>query len=210
MKNFSFFLVLLVTFSILYLVYKEYTEGFTIPIEQKSIVNQELAEQLNVDIGRIKNFKEFGDQNDEQQYKISFDLYPRNIAQQNQPLVTEIEKNLKKRQIDKKFFKITTPLGQDVFLSKIHFKVKDIIDKQKEAEKQKQFINPAYKGQINYLKDKERGIKRDISLERSYNFKNGELVLESEPTTIPTQTSTPTPTHPLTNETTVPTMSFIA
>jgi len=210
MKNLCFFLVLLFTFSILYLVCKEYTEEFTIPGEKKSIADQELAQQLKIDLGRIRNFKEFGDPSNEQQYKISFEIHPKSIAQPNQPLVTEIEEALRRRQDEKQFFKVTTPLGQDVFLSQIQVKSKDIINQEKEAEQEGQFINPAYRGSIEYLKDKERGIRKDRELERGYRFEKGELVLEPKPSISPAPTSTPIPsTSAISDEVTVPTMSFI-
>ena len=208
MKHLNFFLVLLASLTLIYLVCQSRTEieGFAIPGEKKSMIKQEIAEQLKVDPGRFKNFVESGDPTNVDQYKVSFHIYPRTVGQPNQPLITEVLNTLDEMKEQKKFFKTTTELGQDIFLSDITVKVKDIIDEEKEAERQKQFINPAYTGQIKYLEDKRRGIAHDPQLDRMHRFEKGEIVLDPEPETI---TPTPTPTHPLVKETTVPTISVI-
>uniref|UniRef100_A0A6C0E9N0 Uncharacterized protein n=1 Tax=viral metagenome TaxID=1070528 RepID=A0A6C0E9N0_9ZZZZ len=208
MKPFYFLFGLLITMSIIYVVCQEMTENFESSDSDNnkiktSTISFEIAKQLQIDSSRIRDLQEIGNPGNLAEYQIKLKIFPRNIVNQSDPLITDIFKTLQKKQVDKTPFKITNADNNEVFLSEIKVDMKDINNSQKETEKSSQFINPALDAQIQYLSDTQSGIPYDQQLDRVPKWHKGEIIIPPE--TIPT----PRPTHPLTDQATVPTMSFI-
>jgi hypothetical protein len=181
-------------------------EGFQ--SSKGSLIPQEIARQLQIDPSRIKDFQELGTPGNLAEYQIKMQIWPRNIMNQADPLINDIAKMLQQKQLDKKSFKITNTDGQEVFLSEINVNTKDIINTETESQHLAQFTNPAIAAQIQYLTDKQTGIPSDPSLDRAPKWHKGQIIIppEEEYATI---TPTPRPTHPLTDQATIPTISVI-
>lgn len=207
MKPIYFFIGLLITISIIYVVCQELklSEGFEV-INKPVLIPFDIARQLQITPSRIKDFKEIGTPGNLAEYQIKMKIIPRNIVNQSDPLINDIIKLLEKKQSDKTPFKITNSDNNDVFLSDIKFELKNIENTQLQSQISAQFINPIIEPQIKYLTDIKNGIPVDNELDRTPIWHKGEIIIPPEEIQI---TPTPPTTHPLTDKSTVPTMSFI-
>jgi hypothetical protein len=213
MKPIYFFIGLLISISIIYVVCQELTslqglslEGFE--TSGKSVlIPFEIAKELQINPSRIKDFQEIGTPGNLGEYQLKMKIIPRNIVNQSEPLINDIIKSLEKKQTDKTPFKITNSDNTDIFLSDIKFNIKNIENTQQENQTSTRFINPIIEPQIKYLTDLKNGIPTDNQLDRAPLWHNGEIIIPPEEELI--ITPTPQITHPLTDKSTVPTLSFI-
>lgn len=223
MKSLIFLIVLFISISLIYLVLCKtgitITENF---IVSSFSPKSSIAFKLGIPENRIRNYKESGDINDTNNFKITFDIYPRNISEKDSSSTLEsIEKKIKDIIKNKELITIETSNGQKVYMEKIKIDYDNIQQTETPSEKEKnakntkdQFVNPEIDSQINYLNYLKTGIPKEISIEPRYKFdKMGQLVLEPIPiskttsstTTTPSTSSSTTTTPPRTTSTTATT-----
>ncbi len=193
MNSFIFFLILIISASIIYLVlYK-----LSIKIENFAVSGTnnkpDLAFKLGITESRIKNYTENGEINNPGTFEINFDIYPRTVAQKDQPLIKELEKKLETMKNNSDTFRIKSGNSQDVFLSKISYKVVELVDEAENAMKSK-FIDKTLNSQIKYLEDQKKGMITDLGIEPRLQFVNGEVKEIPLPTYEPTPKPTTRPT----------------
>lgn len=193
MDSVTFFLILIITATIIYLVlYK-----LSIKIENFVVSNKnnksDLAFKLGITESRIKNYVESGEITNPGAFEVKFDIYPRTIAQKDQPLVKDLEKKIKTMSDKGDTFKIKSGQNQDVFLSKISYKVIELNDEAENALKSK-FLDPSINSQIKYLEDQKKGMITDLGIEPRLSFLDGEVKEIPLPTYGPTPSPTTRPT----------------
>jgi len=217
-QSFVFLSVLFISISLIYLVLCK--TGINITIEKfempsyssSSSSKNSVAFKLGIPETRLYNYKESGDINDTNNFKITFDIYPRTISEIGSSSTLEsIEKKINDIIKNKEIITIQTSNGQKVYMEKIKIDYSTIQQPETVAEKEKnakntkdEFVNPAIDSEINYMNYLKTGIHKEISIEPRYKFNNmGQLVLEPIPTPSPSPTPSPTPT---TIPTTIPTI----
>ena len=199
MKSYIFLLVLFISITIIYLVLCQ--TGIKLPQQEYNFENFEskispqnsIAFKLGISENRIRNYKEKGNADNTNNFKIEFEIHPRNIFdKKSEPSIDDVELKLNDMANNKDIIKLQSLSGQNVYMGNI--KVKPIIKsnsliKQEKQEKETQkskFVDPSLKYQINYLKTQEKGIPNEPSIEPRYKFNQmGKLQLEPLPT--PTQ-----------------------
>jgi hypothetical protein len=212
MKSFTFFLVLFISITLIYLVLYKISElesdsqlqvqnemeHFTVNSNSIQSAKNSIMSRLGISENRIHNYKESGDVNDTNEFKIEFEIYPRNLSDKKQPSIVEIETILNDMINNKDIFKIQSSSGQNVYIGKIKV---DSINLNKNNEKQKEdkkeedgYINPSIDYQMNYLKYLKSGIHNETSIQPRYKFNNlGKLELEQIPTPSSKPSLTPKP-----------------
>ena len=206
-KSVVFLAVLFISITLIYLVLCKTGINITIEnFESTSSSKSDIAFKLGIPETRIRNYKESGDINNTNEFKITFDIYPRTVSDSNTSLITEVENKIKKMINNKDIITINTSNGIKVYLGNIKYNIqnmsliKDSSEKEKNNKTTKdKFINPAIDSQINYLNYLKTGIHKEPSIEPRYKFdKMGELVLEAIPT--PSKSSS-TPTSSISSRT---------
>jgi len=202
LKSFVFLTVLFISISLIYLVLCKTGINMTIEnFERSSSSKSDIAFKLDIPESRIRNYKESGDINNTNEFKITFDIYPRIISDSKASLITEVENKIKKMINNKDIITINTSNGIKVYIGNIKYNTENISLGTDSSEKEKnnkttkdKFVNPAIDPQINYMNYLKTGINKEPSIEPGYKFnKMGELVLEPIPTPRKSST-TPTPT----------------
>ncbi len=196
MNSLTFFVILFVSATIIYLVLYKLSikiENFA-PIESSKNNKSDIAFKLGISESRIKNYVESGDITNPGEFKVDFEIYPRTIAQKDQPLVKDLDKKLATIKEKNETFKIKSDANQDVFLSKIEFKMGELIDAAEEALKAK-FIDKTIDPQIKYLQDQKKGMITDLGIEPRLKFVDGEVKEIPLPTYAPTLKPTSKPTQ---------------
>ena len=193
MDSVIFFLILIVSATIIYLVlYK-----LSIKIENFAVsgINNkpDLAFKLGITESRIKNYTETGDITNPGTFEIKFDIYPRTVAQKDQPLIKELDKKLETMKNSNDTFRIKSGTSQDVFLSKISHKVVELVDEAENAIQSK-FVDKTLNSQVKYLEDQKKGMITDLGIEPRLKFVNGEVKEIPLPTYAPTPQPTTRPT----------------
>jgi hypothetical protein len=203
-KSVVFLAVLFISITLIYLVLCKTGINITIEnFESRSSSKSDIAFKLGIPESRIRNYKESGDINNTNEFKITFDIYPRTVSDSNSSLITEVENKIKKMINNKDIITINTSNGIKVYIGNIKYNTQDmsLIGDSSEKEKNNKttkdkFVNPAIDPQINYMNYLKTGIHKEISIEPRYKFdKMGELVLEPIPTPSKPST-TPTPPRP--------------
>jgi hypothetical protein len=206
MKSLTFFAVLFISITLIYLVlYKISEDDYQIQAEHFTVNSNSgkntIVSRLGISENRIRNYKESGDSDDTNDFQIEFEIYPRNLSEKKQPSITELETTLQNMISNKDILKIQSGEGQNIYLGKIkvesiNLNENGIKQKEKDDEKQKEkskFVDPSIDYQLNYLKYLKSGIHNEISIQPRYKFNNmGKLELENIPTPTPTSTKTPT------------------
>lgn len=161
--------------------------------KEKQFLNDlkiKLSTLLGISLSRIRNLKQIGVP-DDTNYKIIFEIIPRNLEESKEPLNSEIQNKLEKMIKDVNFPEITVNQNNIKSFGQISFKKIPIEDNifqdpdqiKNQNEKQKNlFHDPGINDKIKYLKYLEKGFHQNPFLERSYQFKNQEIYLEPMPT----------------------------
>ena len=192
MDSITFFLILIITATIIYLVLFKLTikiESFANPVNNKT----DLAFKLGISESRIKNYLESGDITNPGTFEINFDIYPRTIAQKDQPLIKELDKKLANMKSKGETFKIKSDTNQDVYLSKIEYKTIELANTAMNTMQGK-FVDPSINSQIKYLEDQKKGMITDLGIEPRLSFVDGEVKEIPLPTFGPTPRPTTRPT----------------
>jgi hypothetical protein len=198
MKSLFFFMVLIVTLTLIYVSLVK--TSIKIEFFENPSTNS-ISNQLGINSSRIHNFKETGDINNTDQYQIYFEIYPRLISEPNSLSIKDLLDKIKKMSDNRDAFNIKTANGVDVFLAKINVEETNkpnpgkssLSSSDNNSKIISKFMDPSIDGQVKYLKYKKTGIKEEPELEPRYKFEKGSLVLEPIPTTSYTPTSVPTP-----------------
>ena len=199
MNSYNFLLVLFISITIIYLVLCQ--TGFQYQYNLNNLDNLEhfdsqispqtsIAFKLGISENRIRNYKEKGNADDTNNFKVEFEIHPRTIFdKKSEPYIDDIELKLNDMIDNKDIIKLQSTSGQNVYMGKIKVNtiLKSNYKEEKENEKEMtkaKFVDPSLKFEINYLKSQEKGIPEEPSIEPRYKFNNvGKLKLE----TIPTQ-----------------------
>jgi hypothetical protein len=194
MDSITFFIILIITATIIYLVLYKLSikiESFANP--NPNINNKvDLAFKLGISESRIKNYVESGEITNPGTFEVNFDIYPRTIAQKDQPLIRELDKKLENMKTKNETFKIKSDTSQDVFLSKIEYKTVELSDSSVTSLKAK-FVDDSLNSQVKYLEDQKKGMITDLGIEPRLRFVNGEVKEIPLPTYAPTPRPTPRP-----------------
>ena len=201
MNSYNFLLVLFISITIIYLVLCQ--TGFQYQYNLNNLDNLEhfdskispqtsIAFKLGISENRIRNYKEKGNADDTNNFKVEFEIHPRTIFdKKSEPYIDDIELKLNDMIDNKDIIKLQSTSGQNVYMGKIKVNtiLKSNYKEEKENEKEMtkaKFVDPSLKFEINYLKSQEKGIPEEPSIEPRYKFNNvGKLKLETIPT--PTQ-----------------------
>jgi hypothetical protein len=198
MKSYNFLLVLFISITIIYLVLcqtgiqYQYNLDNLEHFDSKISPQNSIAFKLGISENRIRNYKEKGNADDTNNFKVEFEIHPRTIFdKKSEPYIDDIELKLNDMIDNKDIIKLQSTSGQNIYMGKI--KVNTILKSNYKEEKEKEkemtkskFVDPSLKFEINYLKSLERGIPEEPSIEPRYKFNNvGKLKLETIPT--PTQ-----------------------
>lgn len=200
MKSLKLFLVLFFSISIIFCVLSrvsiqnEMLENFENNINKNDIPKNELATKLGIDVNRIRNYVELGDENDTNDFQIKFDIYPRTLNKKNNPTINQIQEKINTMMSDKYILQIPISTGKTMYLKKIKVNQVKLNSNNKEIEKEKnEYIDPSIDNNIKYLDAQKSGFLKEISIEPRYKFNNtGKLELIPIPT--PTKGATPSPT----------------
>jgi hypothetical protein len=200
MNSLKFFIVLFLSVSIIYLVLSrisiqnEMLENFENNINKNDIPKNEIATKLGIDVNRIRNYIESGDENDTNDFQIKFDIYPRTLNKKNNPTINQIQEKINTMMSNKDILQIPISTGKIMYLKKIKVDQVKLNDNNKEIEMEKnEYVDPAIDNKIKYLNAQKSGFLKEISIEPRYTFNNkGKLELIPIPT--PTIRVTPTPT----------------
>ncbi len=170
-------------------LYKIYYETFDNQNEEiHKNVKADLMAFLNVSNERIQNIKVSQDENN---FQIEFEILPRKIEQEQQPLLKEIKENVAKKlsNLDFPLIRVddTNPNLQKPFA---RFDFEEIPLKNQENEtpsdlnqNKNKFINPSYSSQKKYLTFLENGFHYDPEIDRTYKFnEHADIYLEPLPT----------------------------
>ena len=203
MKSLKLFIVLFISISIIYLVLSrisiqnEMLENFENNINKNDIPKNEIATKLGIDINRIHNYVETGDENDTNDFQIKFDIYPRTLNKKNNPTINKIQEKINTMINNKDILEIPTSTGKVMYLKKINVEEVKLNSNNKEIEKEKnEYIDQNIDSEIKYLNAQKSGFLKEISIEPRYQFNNKgklELISIPTPTTRPTSTSTSLP-----------------
>ncbi len=200
MNSLKLLIVLFISISIIYLVLSrisiqnEMLENFENNINKNDIPKNEIATKLGIDVNRIHNYVESGDENDTNDFQINFDIYPRTLNKKNNPTINQIQEKINTMMSDKDILQIPISTGKIMYFKKIKINQVKLNSNNKEIEKEKnQYVDPSIDNQIKYLNAQKSGFLKEISIEPRYKFNNtGKLELIPIPT--PTVRVTPSPT----------------
>jgi len=188
LKYWTIIVGIILIYSIIKL-YKMYYETFDNQIEERhKNVKSDLMALLNVSNERIQNINVIENENNLQ---IEFEILPRKIGQEQQPLLKEIKENVALKiskldfpmiRIDDNNPNIQKPFArfdfQEISLSNQENKIKS-----DENKNHNQFINPSYSSQKKYLTFLENGFHHDPEIDRTYKFdEHANIYLEPLPT----------------------------
>jgi len=200
MNSLKLLIVLFISVSIIYLVLSrisiqnEMLENFQNNINKNDIPKNEIATKLGIDVNRIRNYIESGDENDTNDFQIKFDIYPRTLNKKNNPTINQIQEKINTMMSDKDILQIPISTGKTMYFKKIKVTQVKLNSNTKEIEKEKnEYVDPSIDNQIKYLDAQKSGFLKEISIEPRYKFNNkGKLELLPIPT--PTKQATPAPT----------------
>ena len=197
MNSYNFLLVLFISITIIYLVLCQ--TGFQYQYNLNNLDNLEhfdskispqtsIAFKLGISENRIRNYKEKGNADDTNNFKVEFEIHPRTIFdKKSEPYIDDIELKLNDMIDNKDIIKLQSTSGQNVYMGKIKVNtiLKSNYKEEKENEKEMtkaKFVDPSLKFEINYLKSQEKGIPEEPSIEPRYKFNNaGKLKLQPIP-----------------------------
>jgi hypothetical protein len=195
MDSVTFFLILIITATIIYLVLYKLSTKIEIQEKEHFAVSNtknkvDIAFKLGISESRIKNYVESGDITDPSTFEVNFDIFPRTVAQKNQPMIKDLETKIKTMKDGNDTFKIKSDQNQDVFLSKISYNVMEL---KTEAERtlNNKFVDPSINSQIKYLEDQKKGMVSDLGIEPRLMFVNGQV----KEIPLPTYSPTPRPSN---------------
>ena len=196
MNSYNFLLVLFISITIIYLVLCQTGFQYQYNLNNLEHFDSQISPQtsiafkLGISENRIRNYKEKGNADDTNNFKVEFEIHPRTIFdKKSEPYIDDIELKLNDMIDNKDIIKLQSTSGQNVYMGKIKVNtiLKSNYKEEKENEKEMtkaKFVDPSLKFEINYLKSQEKGIPEEPSIEPRYKFNNvGKLKLE----TIPTQ-----------------------
>ncbi len=201
MNSLKLLIVLFISVSIIYLVLSrisiqnEMFEHFENNINKNDIPKNDIATKLGIDVNRIKNYIELGDESDTNDFKIKFDIYPRTLNKKNNPTINQIQEKINTMTSNKDILEITTSTGKLMYFKKFKLEEVKLNNNNKEIEKEKnEYVDPAIDDQIKYLDAQKSGFLKEISIEPRYKFNNkGKLELIPIPTPISSSVSGTTP-----------------
>ena len=200
MNSLKLLIVLFISVSIIYLVLSrisiqnEMLENFENNINKNDIPKNEIATKLGIDVNRIRNYIESGDENDTNDFQIKFNIYPRTLNKKNNPTINQIQEKINTMMSNKDILEIPISTGKTMYFKKIKVTQVKLNSNNKEIEKEKnEYVDQSIDNQIKYLNAQKSGFLKEISIEPRYTFNNKrKLELISIPT--PTIRVTPSPT----------------
>lgn len=190
MNSLKLLIVLFISISIIFCVLSrvsiqnEMLENFENNINKNDIPKNEIATKLGIDVNRIRNYLESGDENDTNDFQIKFDIYPRTLNKKNNPTVNQIQEKINTMTSNRDILEITTSTGKVMYLKNFKVNPVKLNNNNEEIEKEKnEYIDPSIDNQIKYLNAQKTGFLKEISIEPRYKFNNkGKLELVSIPT----------------------------
>lgn len=178
-------------------------EGFENNNSETENIKVNLMSILNVSNDRIQNIK-VTEETDESSFQIEFEVLPRKLGQDQQPILKEIKEELGLKVSNLNFPIITDGENQKT-LANFEFQeipltsennqedqnnntnntnnANNTIDNNQNKKDKKQYINPSYQPQIKYLKYLESGFHHDPEIDRTYKLNDkAKIYLEPLPT----------------------------
>lgn len=151
-------------------------------------LKMDLMSMLNVSNDRIQNIK-VNDESDQNSFQIEFEVLPRKLGQDQQPILSQIQEELALKVSNLDFPMIMVGESQKP-LAHFDFQEIPLDEKGNQQEEAKpteniknKYVNPSYQPQIKYLKYLESGFHYDPEIDRTYKLNDqAKIYLEPLPT----------------------------